>query len=57
MRRLILGVAAATLAIPPCPPGLAQYGSQYGAQMAPIPQASPDESYDKPGKDRAYDPL
>jgi len=46
----MLGVAAVTLAIPSLSaPALAQYGA--------VPQAAPDESYDKPGKDRAYDPY
>jgi hypothetical protein len=58
MRRLILGVAAVTLAIPTLSgPAFAQYGSQYGAQDGGDPQASYGDSYDKPGKDRAYDPL
>ena len=52
MRRLILGVAAASLAIPfMSSPSLAQYDAQYGANS----RSGYDEPYDKPGKDRAYD--
>lgn len=54
MRRLILGVAIAALAIPSLSsPALAQYGvyPQSGYDDAQ------DDGYDKPGKDRTYDPY